>query len=77
MHYKGSWLNDQRHGQGLLTLPDGSFEGMWANGKMNGEGSLVLEKEGVRAVVTGEWTDDQISKGTIRYYANAGSELLG
>jgi hypothetical protein len=41
MFYKGSWLNDQRHGHGVLVMPDGSFDGMWANGKMNGEGTLT------------------------------------
>lgn len=31
--YKGEWLNDQRHGYGILESPDGSvFQGKWEKG---------------------------------------------
>lgn len=77
MFYRGSWLNDQRHGQGTLVMPDGNFEGMWLNGRMNGEGTLTLERGPLKAAVSGNWFDDDIREGKIRYFSKQTSQQLG
>jgi len=40
-NYTGELINDKPHGQGELTLPNGStYSGFWKNGKPNGKGKL-------------------------------------
>jgi hypothetical protein len=58
MFYKGGFLNDQRHGQGLLIMPDGNYDGMWQEGKMNGEGVLTIEKGPFKDAISGQWIQD-------------------
>ena len=53
--YTGSWLNDLRHGEGLLTTEEGTqYTGSWLDDKKHGDGH---EK----------WTDGAFYKG---HYSN-------
>ena len=48
MFYKGGFLNDQRHGQGLLIMPDENY----------GEGVLTIEKGPFKDAISGQWIQD-------------------
>ena len=43
VEYKGSFLNNKRHGKGRCTWKNGTvYEGGWADGKANGYGVLTM-----------------------------------
>lgn len=40
--YEGEFLNDLKHGKGVLTWPDGrQYEGQFADGRFHGEARMV------------------------------------
>ncbi len=55
--YSGDFINDKRHGHGIMTWPDGrQFDGQWFNGKQEGEGNFT-NTEGISR--RGTWKDGQ------------------
>ena len=56
--YEGTYLNNNKHGQGVYTYSNGTIEnGEWKNGKLNGYAILYdvngsILKEGI-------WKDDK------------------
>ncbi|OLP95879.1 Phosphatidylinositol 4-phosphate 5-kinase 6 [Symbiodinium microadriaticum] len=54
--YEGGWLNGQKHGQGSLTLKDGSkYVGQFKNDKKDGSGVYHYPSG---AKYTGQWVND-------------------
>lgn len=51
--YRGQWLGRLKHGEGLLTMPDGrSFEGQFQHDLAHGHGTLILASG---AKLEGNW----------------------
>ncbi|KAA0715939.1 Alsin Amyotrophic lateral sclerosis 2 protein -like protein [Triplophysa tibetana] len=54
--YMGIWLDDQRHGDGLVITQSGLYyEGSFCNNKMMGDGTLLSDDD---TVFKGEFSDD-------------------
>lgn len=71
--YSGEWLQDQPHGQGMLTYPDGGqYWGRFSAGKRQGEGMMKFVNGDE---YEGQWFDDQPQgKGVMRYADGARHE---
>lgn len=74
--YEGSWKDNQKHGVGKMTFPNGdTFEGEWFENKIQGEGTYVYKK--TDDMYSGSWVDGK-KHGKGRYeYAADRSILLG
>lgn len=71
--YDGQWLQDQPHGQGMLTYPDGGqYWGRFQMGKRQGEGLMKFVNGDE---YEGEWFKDQPhGKGVMRFADGARHE---
>ena len=60
--YKGEYVNDQKHGYGEFTWPDGrKYAGQWFNAKQHGSGTYTNVKGETRE---GVWEDGRRIKWT-------------
>lgn len=50
---------------------------MWLNGKMNGEGTLTMIRGPFKNLITGQWFDDDISEGIIKYSSSSTNREIG
>ena len=58
--YRGQFMNDQKHGQGVYQWPNGKkMEGTWANGKQDGQARFTNSKGESRV---GIWENGQRKK---------------
>eukprot|EP01059_Diplonema_ambulator_P014341 TRINITY_DN25217_c0_g1_i1.p1 TRINITY_DN25217_c0_g1~~TRINITY_DN25217_c0_g1_i1.p1 ORF type:complete len:293 (+),score=74.58 TRINITY_DN25217_c0_g1_i1:73-951(+) len=68
MTYMGELKNNNPHGQGRLTMPDGSVrEGVFHQGLLNGKGQIILRNG---TVLTGVFSQGLLPNGEIKW-ANA------
>ena len=52
--YEGEWHQENRHGQGILLMPNSDrYEGMWYNDLKEGPGKFVYRSK--RQIYEGEW----------------------
>ena len=66
--YDGSWLAGQRHGDAMVTYPDGAvYEGQFENGVRSGQGMLVMPSG---YSYSGEWAAGEINGEGIARYAS-------
>eukprot|EP00736_Rhodelphis_marinus_P013819 Rmarinus@m.27852 len=62
--YSGEWVNDNRHGFGVLICPNGDrYEGMWRNDKKEGPGTYYYFD--TRKRYDGEWYQDVAKCGSL------------
>jgi hypothetical protein len=62
--YEGEWLDDMRHGKGMLRLANSNrYEGEWKLDKKNGEGKFFFLKKG--QMLQGYWVEDINKTGQI------------
>jgi hypothetical protein len=60
--YEGAFVDDERHGQGRLTWPDGDhFEGTWVRGRRLGTGVFFCAKETKNYSQT--WNENNVTYG--------------
>lgn len=58
--YQGTFERDQKHGEGILMLEDGSkFIGNWVDNEINGDGKFIKSNG---EVVKGSWQDNVLVK---------------
>lgn len=75
--YTGEWLNDKRHGHGILENDDLIYDGNWQNDQINGYGKIKIKSNALSRIAfendniigyDGEWKDNKFNgKGTIKY----------
>ncbi|XP_041103355.1 ALS2 C-terminal-like protein isoform X2 [Polyodon spathula] len=59
--YRGMWLEDQRHGHGIVVTQSGlCYEGIFISDKLTGKGILLSEDN---SLYEGEFTEDLMLKG--------------
>eukprot|EP00735_Rhodelphis_limneticus_P001251 TRINITY_DN11834_c0_g1::TRINITY_DN11834_c0_g1_i1::g.16518::m.16518 TRINITY_DN11834_c0_g1::TRINITY_DN11834_c0_g1_i1::g.16518 ORF type:complete len:324 (+),score=18.06,sp/Q5PPV3/MORN3_XENLA/38.01/6e-33,MORN/PF02493.15/0.00026,MORN/PF02493.15/3.7e-05,MORN/PF02493.15/4.1e-06,MORN/PF02493.15/0.00043,MORN/PF02493.15/6e-08,MORN/PF02493.15/0.0053,MORN/PF02493.15/29,NVEALA/PF14055.1/0.16 TRINITY_DN11834_c0_g1_i1:82-972(+) len=72
--YSGEWLDDKRHGFGVLMCPNGDrYEGFWQNDKKEGEGKYYYYE--TRKVYFGEWRNDIAKCGELKEVDPSGEFL--
>ena len=55
--YEGEWLEDKRHGKGMLRLANNNrYEGEWKLDKKNGNGKFFFLNKG--QMLDGYWVND-------------------
>ena len=68
--YDGEWLDDKRHGQGIMTFGESRYEGIWENDKRHGKG-VHTYSNGDK--YEGQWENDEKSGDGIYTWKNGGS----
>jgi len=73
--YLGDWLNDERHGKGIMNYKPNDdnylrYTGDWVNGKKEGKGKLEFGSDfaHIDATYDGDWSDNfQVGKGKLTW----------
>lgn len=73
--YSGDWLNDERHGKGIMKYKPNDdnclrYTGDWVNGKKEGKGRMEFGSDlaDIDATYDGDWSDNyQVGKGKLRW----------
>lgn len=56
-------------------MPEGSYDGAWENDRMHGKGVFTLERGPIKKVVIGQWINDTIPFGEIKYFSKSNQPL--